>query len=70
MTEPAAAIWRQSDGTPIDCREKLRVLHENQVELRQVMQDAFDDAVLMGVDEAAIRAALAEMVAGLRSPRR
>ncbi len=34
------------------------------------MQDAFEDAVLMGVDEAAMRAILADMVEALRSPRK
>ncbi len=68
MTEPAA--WPQPDGSPIDCREKLKVLAENHAELAQVMQDAFEDAVLMGVDEAAMRAILSDMVAGLRSPKR
>jgi len=63
-------VWLQSDGTPVACREKLKVLAENQAELAQVMQDAFEDAVLMGVDEAAMRALLAGMVAELRSPNR
>jgi uncharacterized protein (UPF0335 family) len=58
------------DGTPIACREKLRMLAENHAELRQVMQDAFEDAVLMGVDEAAMRTILIAMVDGLRSPKR
>jgi hypothetical protein len=70
MTQAAATLWLQSDGTPIACRDKLRVLAENEAELSQVMQDAFEDAVLMGVDEAAMRAALAQMVANLKSPRR
>ena len=34
------------------------------------MQDAFEDALLMGVDEAAMRAILTSMVAELRSPKR
>jgi hypothetical protein len=70
MTQAAATLWLQSDGTPIACRDKLRVLGENEAELSQVMQDAFEDAVLMGVDEAAMRAALAQMVANLKTPRR
>lgn len=70
MTQAAATLWLQSDGTPIACRDKLRVLAENQAELAQVMQDAFEDAVLMGVDETAMREALAHMVAGLKTPRR
>lgn len=46
------------------------MLTENHAELAQVMQDAFEDAVLMGVDEASMRRMLAEMVAGLESPKR
>lgn len=63
-------IWPQPDGTPVSCREKLKTLAENHAELAQVMQDAFEDAILIGVDEAAMRAILAEMVQGLRSPKR
>jgi hypothetical protein len=62
--------WPQSDGSPVSCREKLKVLAENHAELAQVMQDAFEDAVLMGVDEAAMRRILADMVAALHSPMR
>ena len=54
----------------MSCREKLVQLAENHAEARQVLQDAFEDAVLMGVDEDAMRRILAELVAGLRSPRR
>ena len=64
------AIWPQPDGAPLACREKLKVLAENHAELAQVMQDAFEDAVLMGVDEQAMRRILADMVAALRSPKR
>jgi hypothetical protein len=64
------AIWPQPDGAPVACREKLKMLAENHAELAQAMQDAFEDAVLMGVDEEAMRRILGEMVAGLRSPKR
>jgi len=63
-------IWPQPDGSPVSCREKLKTLAENHAELAQVMQDAFEDAVLMGVDDAAMRGIVAEMVQGLRSPKR
>lgn len=42
---------------------------DNHAELAQTMQDAFEDGVLMGVDEAAMRRVLAEMVAALDSPK-
>ncbi|MGH7122459.1 MAG: hypothetical protein ACREFP_26305 [Acetobacteraceae bacterium] len=69
MIPPAPPAWPQADGTPVSCREKLRVLSENHVELAQVLQDAFDDAVLMGVDETAMRRLLSDMVQGLESPK-
>lgn len=63
-------VWRQPDGAPVSCREKLKTLADNHAELAQVMQDAFEDAVLMGVDEQAMRDILAAMVRALRSPKR
>ncbi len=61
--------WPQPDGAPVSCREKLKTLAENHAELAQVMQDTFEDAVLMGVDDAAMREIIAGMVAGLHSPK-
>lgn len=63
------SIWPQADGNPVSCREKLKMLEENYVELSQVMQDAFEDAVLMGVDAVAMRRLLNEMVAKLDCPK-
>ena len=70
MIPPPPATWPGADGNPIACREKLRVLAENHAELAQALQDAFDDAVLMGADEQAVRQIFATMVEGLESPKR
>ena len=43
--------WRAPDGTPVACLEKIKVLNENILEIRQMCQDALEDAVLMGCDE-------------------
>jgi len=67
---PPPSIWPQPDGTPVACREKLRMLVENHAELAQALQDAFEDAVLMGVDDTSMRRILAAMVEGLDSPKR
>ena len=64
------AIWPQEDGAPVSCRDKLKMLGENHAELAQTMQDAFEDAVLMGVDAVAMRQILREMVDALESPKR
>jgi uncharacterized protein (UPF0335 family) len=65
----SAPRWLQPDGQPVSCREKLEILKENHEELRHVMQDAFEDALLMGVDEAMMRQTIADLVAGLKSPK-
>lgn len=67
--EPPAS-WPGADGAPISCREKLKVLAENHREAAQVLRDTFEDAVLMGVDETAMRQILANLIAALPSPRR
>ncbi len=63
-------VWPTPDGSPVSCREKLKVLRENHEELGQIMRDAFEDAVLMGVDERAVRRIFGAMVEDLVSPRR
>lgn len=70
MIPPPPSTWPGLDGTGVGCREKIRVLNENHAEIAQVLRDAFDDAVLMGVDEAAMRDILMGMVRGLDSPKR
>jgi hypothetical protein len=67
---PPPANWPGLDGNSVGCREKLKILAENYAEVAEILRDAFDDAVLMGVDEAAMRRILADVVAGLDSPRR
>ncbi len=67
--EPPQA-WPGADGAPVSCREKLKMLEENHREAAQVLRDAFEDAVLMGVDEAAMRKILTELVEALPSPKR
>ncbi len=64
------SVWPGADGAPISCRDKLRTLQENHDEAAQVLQDAFEDALLMGVDEQAMRDIMTSLVAALRSPKR
>jgi hypothetical protein len=63
-----APVWRQVDGAPVSCLEKIKVLNENYAELRQMAQDAFEDALLMGCSEAQMRNALRELVDALQNP--
>ncbi|MEQ8387564.1 MAG: hypothetical protein RLP16_07200 [Alphaproteobacteria bacterium] len=68
--EPKTAFWRTPAGDPLSCVEKLKVLDENIEEIRQLAQDALEDALLMGCDEAQVRAVLAELISELHNPYR
>jgi hypothetical protein len=61
-------IWRDRDGLPISCQEKLNVLAENLLEVEQVCQDAFEDALLIGCDEAQVRTILHTVIDQLVNP--
>ena len=63
-------VWRQPDGHPVSCVEKIKVLNQNLDEIRQLAQDALEDAILMGCDEAQVRAVLQSLVEDLQNPYR
>ena len=47
--------WLKADGSTISCTEKVKVLEENWLELRALLQDVLDDAVLMGCTERQVK---------------
>ena len=63
-------VWHTPEGEPVSCVEKIKVLNENLAELRDLAQDALEDGVLMGCDEAQLREVLASIIAGLVNPYR
>ena len=65
----AAPVWRQSDGKPVSCLEKIKVLNQNIAEIETLCADALEDGVLMGCDANLIKSALHELIDGLAPPR-
>lgn len=61
-------VWRDPDGNPVSCVDKLKLLQENLEELREMAQEALEDAVVMGCDEKQARQVLADLVASLEKP--
>jgi hypothetical protein len=61
-------VWLQSDGQPLSCREKIKVLNENLEEIREMAQDALEDGILMGCDEAQLREVFQDLVQSLSNP--
>ena len=68
MADIPEPVWRSPQGEVIACLEKLKVLRENLEEIRQLCQDALDDAVLMGCDDEQFRAVLTELIQRLENP--
>ena len=64
----APPAWRDPAGGALSCREKIKVLNENLEEIRQLAQDALEDAILMGGDETQFRTVMADLVATLDNP--
>ena len=68
MTVPSFPVWLDPQGQPVACVEKIKVMQENLVELQQVAQDAFEDAILMGCDPTQVRDFMAELMQQLENP--
>ncbi|WP_419905528.1 hypothetical protein [Kiloniella sp.] len=70
MTEKKTTqtIWREPNGTPLSCLEKIKVLNENLEEIKELSQDALEDAILMGGDEKQLRSVLMQIVDELVNP--
>ena len=62
------SVWRDPDGEPVSCLEKVKVLNENLEEIHQMCQDALEDAVLMGCDEAQFREVLERVLKAIDNP--
>lgn len=68
MATPSSPItWRKPDGSVVSCFEKVKVLNENYTELRELLQDALDDALLMGCSEAQVREAFQQLLDSLQA---
>ena len=61
-------VWLDPEGEPVSCLEKIKVLNENLEEIRDMCQDALEDAVLMGCDETQFREVLDRMAQSLANP--
>ena len=61
-------VWKQPNGSPLSCREKIKILNENLEEIRGMAQDALEDGILMGCDEAQLRQVLLTLVESLENP--
>ncbi len=60
--------WLRDDKSIVACTEKIKVMQENFEEIQQMMQDAFEDGLLMEVNEVQMREVLHQLVDALANP--
>ncbi len=65
--EVPAPKWCTPGGSLIACTEKNKVMAENFEEIKSYLQDAIDDAILMGCSEASFREAYMGLIRNLHS---
>ena len=58
----------RDDKSIVACTEKIKVMTDNFDEIAQILQDAFEDGLLMEVNEAQMREALQNLVHTLQNP--
>jgi hypothetical protein len=58
-------IWYSKDKKIISCDETNKVLNENHSEVQSLIQNAFDDAILMGCDEEDVKEKIINLVNNL-----
>ena len=59
---------RRDDKSVVSCTEKIKVMSDNFDEIQQIVQDAFEDGLLMEVSDDQMRQTLITMIGKLRNP--
>lgn len=65
---PKMPVWRDDEGNVVSCTEKIKVMQQNMQEIYELAQEAFEDGLLMGCQEAQLRNYLTELMAAVKNP--
>ena len=60
--------WKRDDHSVVACTEKIKVMNDNFDEIQQIIQDAFEDGLLMEVSDEQMRKTLKNMIEKLHNP--
>ena len=61
-------VWKRDDNTIVSCTEKIKVMGDNFDEIQQIIQDAFEDGLLMEVMDEQMRQTLRNIINNLHNP--
>ena len=60
-------FWKTSDNSKISCKEKIIILNNNVIELQNLINQIYDEAVLMGVDKKQIKKVINNLAINLNT---
>ena len=60
-------FWKASDNSKISCKEKIVILNNNIIELQNLINQVYDEAILMGVDKKQIEKVISNLAANLNT---
>ena len=60
-------FWKTSDNSKISCKEKIVILNNNVIELQNLINQIYDEAILMGVDRKQIKKVINNLVINLNT---
>lgn len=66
LTRETPVQWISREGVTIECEEKISLLNDNLMEIREMCQQAFTEALQMGCSEEFMRIVLQNMVDSLK----
>ena len=61
------SFWDTSDKVKISCKEKIIILNNNVIELQNLINQIYDEAILMGVDKKQIKKVISKLVSNLNT---
>ena len=61
------SFWKTKDNVKISCKEKIIILNNNVIELQNLINQIYDEAILMGVDKKQIKKVISNLVTNLNT---
>ena len=60
-------FWKTSNNSKISCKEKIIILNNNVIELQNLINQIYDEAILMGVDKQQIKKVINSLLTNLNT---
>ena len=60
-------FWKSSNNSKISCKEKIVILNNNIIELQNLINQIYDEAILMGVDKKQIKKVINDLATSINT---